>query len=123
MKNLKGEKPQRSRNQFLRAEQKRKHEEALARQQAAAALTPQQRLAKLDKKLGKGVGAAKERARLQKLIRRPASAGAKAVLTVNGVSVQPIDVLTYDAPPKKGGSRDSKNKKAASGSPAHQKVV
>lgn len=41
---------------------------AAERQQARQSLTPRQQLAILDERLGKGVGAAKERARLQALI-------------------------------------------------------
>ena len=47
---------------------KDKRKEAKARQEKYDKLTPQQRLDKLDRKLGKGVGAKKERARLLKLI-------------------------------------------------------
>ncbi len=49
-----------------RLEQRRK--EAKERDAFAASLTPKQKLANLDKKFGKGVGAKRERARLQKLI-------------------------------------------------------
>jgi len=48
---------------------KKKREEALARQTACNKLSPQQQLDKLDKKLGKDIGATKERARLHKLIK------------------------------------------------------
>lgn len=41
-----------------------KGQAAVDRQQFAATLSPLDRLAKLDRKLGKGVGAVKERARL-----------------------------------------------------------
>lgn len=45
-----------------------RHEEAVARQKLYDARTPQQQLALLDRKFGKGVGAKKERARLNRLI-------------------------------------------------------
>jgi hypothetical protein len=45
-----------------------KRQQALARQEARNKLTPAQQLAKLDALLGKGKGAKRERARLQKLI-------------------------------------------------------
>jgi len=47
-------------------EERRK--EAEARQAERDQLTPEKQLARLDERLGVGVGAAKERARLQKLI-------------------------------------------------------
>ena len=50
----------------IRKDQRR--EEAQERQEKHDALTPKQKLAKLDKKLGKNVGAVKERAKLQKEI-------------------------------------------------------
>lgn len=43
-------------------------EAAEERQAASAALSPQERLDRLDRKLGKGMGACKERARLQRLL-------------------------------------------------------
>lgn len=45
--------------------QQQKRDEAEARQTIRASRTPQQQLAILDRKLGKGVGAVKERARLE----------------------------------------------------------
>lgn len=49
----------------------RKREEAKARQVEWDKLTPQEQLATLDKQLGKGTGAKKQRARLQGLIDNP----------------------------------------------------
>ena len=46
-----------------------KREEAQERQAAYSKLTPQQKIAALDARLGKGVGAVKQRARLQELIK------------------------------------------------------
>lgn len=48
--------------------QKAKEENRAARQEARAARTDEQQLARLDKLFGKGVGAARERARLSKRI-------------------------------------------------------
>ncbi|KKN47007.1 hypothetical protein LCGC14_0666990 [marine sediment metagenome] len=47
-----------------------KREEAEARQVEYNTLTPKEKLSKLDKKLGKDIGAKKERARLHKLINK-----------------------------------------------------
>ena len=54
-----------------------KRRRAIERQESRTRRTPQQQLAILDGQLGKGVGAAKERARLAKLIARPEEAIAK----------------------------------------------
>lgn len=43
-------------------------ERALDRQANRDTLTPEQQIAELDRRLGKGIGASKERARLEKLI-------------------------------------------------------
>lgn len=51
-----------------RVEIERKREEAKQRQERCDALTPKQRLKVLDERLGKSVGAAKERARLKSQI-------------------------------------------------------
>lgn len=45
-----------------------RREEAVERQEHRAALSAAQQLARLDQRLGRGVGAQKERKRLQKLI-------------------------------------------------------
>ena len=44
--------------------------EAVARQEEWAKLSPQQQLAELDKRLGKGVGAKKQRAKIAKAIQK-----------------------------------------------------
>lgn len=46
-----------------------KREEAQERNERYRRLTPQQKIAALDARLGKGVGAAKQRARLQELLK------------------------------------------------------
>lgn len=53
---------------IARARKEEKRMEAEIRQKIASERTPQQQLAVLDRKLGKGVGAVKERAKLHKLI-------------------------------------------------------
>lgn len=49
-------------------EAKTKAEQAIERNEAWAKLTPAQQLGELDRRLGKGVGAQKQRARLAKLV-------------------------------------------------------
>lgn len=58
--------PKGARNQVFRADQERKRREAAIRQAESDAMTPKQRLDRLDARLGKGVGAASERAKLLK---------------------------------------------------------
>ena len=48
-----------------------KQTEAIVRNEAWAKLTPEQQLADLDKRLGKGIGAKKQRARIQYKIDNP----------------------------------------------------
>ena len=48
-----------------------KQTEATVRNEAWAKLTPEQQLADLDKRLGKGIGAKKQRARIQYKIDNP----------------------------------------------------
>ena len=48
-----------------------KQREAIVRNEAWAKLTPEQQLASLDERLGKGVGAKKQRARIQYKIDNP----------------------------------------------------
>lgn len=44
--------------------------EALARNEKWNSLTPEEQLAELDMRLGKGVGALKQRARIEKLLKK-----------------------------------------------------
>ena len=48
-----------------------KQKEAIERNEAWAQLTPEQQLADLDRRLGKGIGAKKQRARIQYKIDNP----------------------------------------------------
>ena len=48
-----------------------KETEAIVRNEAWAKLTPEQQLADLDRRLGKGIGAKKQRARIQHKIDNP----------------------------------------------------
>ena len=48
-----------------------KETEAIVRNEAWAQLTPEQQIADLDRRLGKGVGAKKQRARIQYKINNP----------------------------------------------------
>jgi hypothetical protein len=48
-----------------------KETEAIVRNEAWAKLTPEQQLASLDERLGKGIGAKKQRARIQHKIDNP----------------------------------------------------
>ena len=48
-----------------------KETEAIVRNEAWAQLTPEQQLASLDERLGKGIGAKKQRARIQYKIDNP----------------------------------------------------
>jgi hypothetical protein len=48
-----------------------KQTEAIVRNEAWAKLTPEQQLASLDERLGKGIGAKKQRARIQYKIDNP----------------------------------------------------
>ena len=48
-----------------------KETEAIVRNEAWAKLTPKQQLASLDERLGKGIGAKKQRARIQYKINNP----------------------------------------------------
>lgn len=60
--------PKGARNKVFRAALEKRRVEAKARQAVTDKLTPQARLAALDAKLGVGLGAAKERQRLQDII-------------------------------------------------------
>ena len=48
-----------------------KETEAIVRNEAWAQLTPEQQIADLDRRLGKGIGAKKQRARIQSKIDNP----------------------------------------------------
>ena len=48
-----------------------KETEAIVRNEAWAQLTPEQQIADLDRRLGKGIGAKKQRARIQYKINNP----------------------------------------------------
>ena len=48
-----------------------KESEAIVRNEAWAKLTPEQQIADLDRRLGKGIGAKKQRARIQYKINNP----------------------------------------------------
>lgn len=60
--------PAGARNKVLRAEKQRRYEEAQVRAEEHDALTTEQKIAKLDRRLGKGVGAEKERAKLERVL-------------------------------------------------------
>ena len=48
-----------------------KETEAIVRNEACAKLTPEQQLERLDNRLGKGIGAKKQRAKIQSKINNP----------------------------------------------------
>lgn len=60
-----------------------KQKNAIEMAEANALLSPQQKLAKLDKNLGSGVGAVRERARLNRLIEEAKAPKASAVTEAN----------------------------------------
>jgi hypothetical protein len=60
-----------ARNKVFRAEQQRRREEAGVRAAEYMQLTPQQKLERLDRRLGKGVGAVRERARIATVLAAP----------------------------------------------------
>lgn len=64
--------PKGARNKFFLAEKAQRRVEAEERNAKYQALTPAQRLARLDTAFGKGVGAKRERARIAKLAQSPA---------------------------------------------------
>lgn len=68
-------------------EAKTKAEQAIERNEAWAKLTPAQQLNELDRRLGKGVGAKKQRARLAKLVSMPV---VEAKMTQTQVAVAPV---------------------------------
>jgi len=67
-----------------------RRQEAQARQQAYQQLTPQQRLAALDKALGPGLGAKKERARLTGKPQALRDFNAKAILSAFQMSPEQL---------------------------------
>jgi hypothetical protein len=80
-----------------------KHAAALARNKVWQSLTPEQQLAELDRRLGKGVGAAKQRARLGVKIEAAKRAATRQNNTAEG-----------------GDERKTKNKKTASSRRGHE---
>lgn len=68
MAEIKGRKQNHRVSGKLRAHRETLRVSALARKEAHDKLTPQQKLEKLDAKFGVGLGAARERARLAKLL-------------------------------------------------------
>ena len=66
--------PAGARNKVFRAEKQRRREEAGVRAAEYAQLTPQQKLERLDRRLGKGVGAQRERARITYVMANPPKA-------------------------------------------------
>lgn len=62
------DRPAGARNKVLRAKNERKAREAVERKVAHELTTPEDQIAYLDRKLGVGVGAQKERERLLKLV-------------------------------------------------------
>ena len=58
-----------SRKEHMAKRQEEKLRSARERAEYRATLTPEQQLARLDEKLGEGIGAVKERARLKALIK------------------------------------------------------
>jgi hypothetical protein len=92
---------QRNRNKIRREERR---VSAAARQAAHAQLTPEQKLAKLDERLGKGVGAARERTRLLDLIKN----GAKPVAKATAEAVFGVEETKKNLETKKGQRRGSR---------------
>lgn len=60
--------PKRMNKGITKAKKEKRQAEAAIRQQKHETLTPIQKLAKLDAKLGEGIGAKKERTRLEALL-------------------------------------------------------
>lgn len=76
---------------------KARKSEVLERQTESEQLTPKQKLAKLDSRLGKGVGSVKERARLQKLLKTVTTEPTTTVEVV----VEPIEAVVPTDKPKR----------------------
>lgn len=66
-----------SRFDRINARKKEKKEEALARQETAKKRTPEERLAKLDRDLGKDLGAKREREKLTRMMSQPRTSKAE----------------------------------------------
>jgi|SRR5579885_1851015 len=89
---------------------KAKVDEAKERQEAWAKLGPKGQLAALDARLGKGVGAMAQRARLQNLIDNPPKPAKKAKENVE-VGLKPGELQVVGA--ETGGRLKAKDRKAA----------
>lgn len=99
--------PAGARNKTLRAEAARRRAEAQVRSAEYTQLTPQQRLERLDQRLGKGVGATRERTRLAKMI----AEGGKPLPKVTAEAIFNTDEAKKTGGAKKRGVKGGKTKK------------